>query len=68
MQHDGGKFTFLGSMLGMPMKLRNRIAANKTNQTYIHRGTYWYPNWLCVCPAWGTEPNSTQQLRHVGTQ
>ena len=31
-------------------------------------GTYGYPNWLFVCSARVTEPNSTQQLRYVGIQ
>ena len=62
------KVTSLCSLLGMPVKLLNRIGEQNNNQTYIHRETYWYPNWLFGCPAWGTEPNSTQQLRYVGIQ
>ena len=48
------KFTSLGSLLGMPVKLPQM--------------TSWYLNWLFGCPICGTEPNSTQQLRYVGIQ
>ena len=31
------KFTSLGSLFGMPVKLSNGIAGENNNQTYIHR-------------------------------
>ena len=61
-QHNDAKETSLGSLLGVQVKLSNGIAEQNNNQTYIHRVTYWYPNWLFWCPAWGTEPNSTQKV------
>ena len=38
-QHDGGKVTSLGSLLGMPVKLSNGIADKNKNQTYIYKGS-----------------------------
>ena len=36
-QHNDGKVTSLGSLLGLPMKLSNGIADKNNNQTYKHR-------------------------------
>ena len=41
---------------------------DETTIKYTETGTYGYPNWLFVCSAQVTEPNSTQQLRYVGIQ
>ena len=38
-QHNDGKVTSLGSLLGMPMKLSNGIADKNNNQTYIRNGS-----------------------------
>ena len=56
-QHNDGNFISLGSLLGLPVKLSNGIAEQNNNQTYICRGTYWYPM-----------PNSAQQVWYVGIQ
>ena len=37
MQHNDGKVTSLGSLLGMPAKVSNGIADKNNNQSYIHR-------------------------------
>ena len=40
---------------------------NTKQQPNLHtRVTYYYPSWLLGCSAWGTEPNSAQQLWYVG--
>ena len=64
-QRNDGNVTSLGSLLGVPVKLLNGIADKKIKLTQV---TCWYPNWLFSYPAQGTEPNSIQQLRYVGTQ
>ena len=62
------KFTTLGTLLGMSVKLSNGIA-DETAIKHTHTQViYFYPNWLFGCPAWGKEPNSAQQLRYVGIQ
>ena len=38
-QHNDGKVTSLGSLLGMPVKLSNGIADKTNNQTYTHKGS-----------------------------
>ena len=53
-------FTSLGSLLGVPVKLSNVIAERKQQSDLHTQVTYWYPNRLFGCPAWGTEPNSAQ--------
>ena len=55
-QHNNGKVTSLSFLLCVPVKLSNGVADKS------------HPNWLFGCSAWGTEPNSTQQLRCVGIQ
>ena len=35
-QHNDRKVTSLGSLLGMPVELSNRITNKHNNQTYIH--------------------------------
>ena len=62
------RFTSLGSLLGMPVKLSHGIADEKQHSNLHTQVTYWYPNWLYGCPAGGKEPNSTQQLRYVSIQ
>ena len=41
-QHNDGKVTSLGSLVGLPMELSNGIVVQtkhkNNNQTYIHRG------------------------------
>ena len=36
-EQNDGKFTSLGSLLAVPVKLSNGIAERNNNQTYIHR-------------------------------
>ena len=67
-QHNDAKVTSLGSLLCVPVRLSKGIDEQNNNQTYIHRGTYWYPNWLFECPAWGTEPYRAEQMWYVGIQ
>ena len=38
-QHNGGKVTSFGALLGVPVKLSNAIADKNNNQTYIHKGS-----------------------------
>ena len=50
-QHNDEKFTSVGSLLGLPVKLSNGIAyqtKHKTtiNQTYIHKGQWGIQTWL----------------------
>ena len=66
MQHNDGKDSLLGSLLVLPVELWKGIAGWSNNPIGIYRGTYSYPNWLFGCSAWGTEPNSTQQVWYVG--
>ena len=66
-QHNDGKVTSLGSLLGMPVKLSNRIA-NKKNQTYIHKGSLGI--YLAAMEVLHREKNlnSSQQVWYVGIQ
>ena len=63
-QHNDGKVTSLGSLLGLPVELSNGIAfqtKHKTNnQTYIHKGLWGIQTGCLGGPAWGTEPNRDQ--------
>ena len=52
----------------MPVKLSNGITDEKQQSNLDTQEVSEYPNWLFGCPAWGTEPNSAQQLRYVGIQ
>ena len=38
-QHNDGKVTSQGSLLGVPVELSNGIADKNNNQTYIHKGS-----------------------------
>ena len=38
-QHNDGKVTSLGFLLGIPMKLSNGITDKNNNQTYIQKGS-----------------------------
>ena len=54
--------------IGVPVKLSKGIADEKQQSNLHTQVISWYPNWLFGCPAWGTEPNSAQQLRYDGIQ
>ena len=56
MQHNDGKVTSLGSLLGVPVKLSSGIADKNSNQTYIHKGSLGIQTGYKGGPAWGTEP------------
>ena len=43
-QHNDGKFTSLGSLLGVPVKLSNGIADNKQQSNLHTQGVSGYPN------------------------
>ena len=56
-------------MLGVPVKFCRMELLNKKQQSNLHtQGETEYQNWLFGCPAWGTEPNSTQQVWYAGIQ
>ena len=68
MQHNDAKVTSLGSLLGVPVKLPNGITEQNNNQMYIHRRDLLVSKLAFWVPAWGTEPNSAQQVWYVGIQ
>ena len=43
-QHNDGKVTSLGFLLGMTAKLSNGIADKKQQSNLHTQVTYWYPN------------------------
>ena len=62
------KGTTGNTMMQKSEKLQNGIAERKQQSNLHTQVTYQYPKWLFGCPAWGTDTNSTQQLRYVGIQ
>ena len=65
-QHNDGKVTSLGSLLGLPVELSNGIAAQtkhrNNNQTYIHKGQWGIQTGCLGGPAQGTEQLSVVEV------
>ena len=70
-QHNDGKVTSPGSLLGVPMELSNGLLFKKhqnNNQTYIYKG-FWGIRTSCLGgPAQGTEPEQLSTVWYVGIQ
>ena len=70
-QHNGTNNTSLGSLLDVRVELSNGIDVPETqnsNQTYIHRYFKGIESGCLGGPAWGTEPNNSQQVWCVGIE
>ena len=65
MQQNDGKDSFLSSLLVMPVEMWTNCCMKQQSNRHI-QGHLWTTS-VDALP-WGTEPNSTQQVRYVGIQ
>ena len=66
MQHNDGKDSFLGSLLVASGVVERNCWMKQQSNIYIQGHLQLSSQF--GCSAWGTEPNSTQQVWYVGIQ